>query len=282
MYFPFLGALSLASVTLLEKFLLKKKKINIKSFQVFTFLASVLVLASFVYFFWDVSSQAFETKNLIILSLVILFSVFANLLSFYSLKWEKVTSLEPARMLEPLFVILLAILFGLFIPHIYEKNYGVIIPAVIAGCALVFSHIEKHHLRFNKYFVAAVFGSLFFALELILTKMILGYYTPISFYFFRCVGILLISWIIFRPKFSELDKKNSPLILLTGALWVVYRIVVYYGYLKLGIIFTTLLIMLSPVLIYLFAWKFMNEKPSWRNLVAAAVIVGCVLYATLV
>ncbi len=281
-YFPVLGALALASGTILERIVLKKRKIEVKSYQTLSFLAIVLAILPFVYFFWKLDSSALELKNILIFALVILFSIIANLFVFYSMKWEKITNIEPAKILEPLFVVLFALLFSFFISkELYESNTKIIIPAVIAGLALIFSHVKRHHLSFNKYFIAAILGSFFFALELVISKLILDLYSPVTFYFLRCLFILIICFLIFRPKFSKLNKKVSFEILITGAIWVVYRIVVYYGYLKLGVTFTTLLMMLGPLFIYLFAHKFLKEKLSWRNIVASIVIVGCVLYAVL-
>ncbi|MFH1787690.1 MAG: DMT family transporter [archaeon] len=280
-YLPVIGALALASGTVLEKIVLKQKKVGIKLYQTAGFLAIVIGMLPLIYFFWKVDATAFELKNIIIFSLVILFSIIANLFTFYSMKWEKISNLEPAKILEPLFVIFLAILFSFFVEGLYERNIKIIIPALIAGSALIFSHIKKDHLDFNKYFIAAIFGSFFFALELVITRLVLDYYSPISFYFLRCLTIFLISFILFKPKFSELNKDVKIKIFLTGLIWVVYRVLVYYGYLKIGVIFTTLIIMLGPIFIYLFAWKFLKEKINWRNIIASIIIVGCVLYAIL-
>jgi len=280
-YFPVLGALALATGTIMEKMVLRKRKISITTYQTAGFLAIVLVMLPFIYFFWKMDSLAFEPKNILIFSFVILFSIAANLLAFYSLKWEKINNIEPARILEPLFVILLAIVFSFFAAELYERNLKIIIPALIAGAALIFSHIKKHHLHFNKYFIAAILGSFFFALELVISRLILDFYSPVTFYFLRCSAIFLISFALFRPKFSNLNKKVRFEILAIGIVWFVYRIIVYYGYLNFGVVFTTLMLMLGPIFIYLFAWKFLKEKLNWRNIVAAFVIVGCVLYGVL-
>ena len=61
-----------------------------------------------------------------------------------------------------------------------------------------------------------------------------------------------------------------------------YRIIVYYGYLTLGFIFTTLMIMLGPIFVYTFARIFLKEKLTWRNIIASAIIIACVLYALLI
>jgi len=281
-YIPILGALALAAGTIIQKKILNLKKIDIKFYQTAEFSAIVLAMLPFIYFFWKMDSQALEFKNIFIFGLVIIFSIVANLFLFYSMKWEKVTNLEPAKILEPLFVIILAIFFSFFIDSkLYERNLKVIIPALIAGLALIFSHIKKHHLKFNRYFIAAILASFFFALELIISRLILDFYSPITFYFIRCSSIFLISLILFKSNFKILDKKLIKHLIIIGVIWTVYRIVIYWGYTNLGVIFTTLVIMLGPIFIYIFAWKFLKEKINWKNIVASIIIIACVVYAIL-
>jgi len=280
-YIPIIGALALATGTILQRFVLRRKKIDIKLYQVLEFLAIVIVLLPFLYFFWKLDAEALQLKNIVIFGSVIIFSIIANLFTFYSMKGEKVSNLEPAKILEPLLVIILAIVFSFFFENLYERNLKVVIPAIIAGAALIFSHIKKHHLSFNKYFLAAMIGSFFFALELVITRLILDFYSPISFYFLRSSAVLLISLAIFRPKLKQANKTVRLQIFITGLVWVAYRVLIYYGYLNLGVIFTTLLIMLGPIFIYAFAHIFLKEKIKLRNIIAALVIIGCILYATL-
>jgi drug/metabolite transporter (DMT)-like permease len=278
---PILGSLALASGTLLEKLVLMKRKINIKVYQTLVFTATCISMIPFIYFFWKVSSEAFTLINIGLFILVIFFSLLANLFTFYSMKWEKLSRLEPAKITEPIFVVLLAIIFSfMFDSGLYERNFNVIIPSLIAGGALIFAHIKKHHLDFNKYFIAALLGSFFFAVELVISRLILDYYSPISFYFLRCLFIVLASLIFLRPKiFNNLNGKVTLEIFITGALWFIYRVAVYYGYIFLGIVSTTLITMLSPVFIYTFARIFLKEKISWKNILASIIIVGCVIYA---
>jgi len=281
-YFPILGALALASGTILQKIVLKRKHIGIKFYQAAEFLAIVVTMLPLLYFFWRIDSQAFDMKNLFIFFLVIVFSIAANLFTYYSMKWEKVSNIEPAKILEPLFVIILAIFFSYIVDSgLFDRKLNIIIPALIAGAALVFSHIEKHHLRFNKYFIAAVLGSFFFALELVVSRLILDYYSPITFYFLRCASIFVISIVAFRPKLTKTKTKIKFQIMITGILWVAFRVIVYYGYINLGVIFTTLMVMLGPVFIYLFAYLFLKEKLKPKNLIAALIIIGSVIYATI-
>src|SRR3989338_109772 len=253
-YLPVFGAMALAGGTILERIVLRIKKVDIKLYQTASFLAIVIGLLPLLYFFWRMDSMALSGKNIFLFVLVVFFSIIANLLVFYSLKWEKVGNLEPARVLEPLFVILLAIIFSFFAENLYERNFKIIIPALVAALALLFTHIRRHHLKFNPYFVAAVFGSFFFAVELVISRLILDLYSPVTFYFLRVSSIFLLSLLIFRPDFKKLNTKVRWQIFSTGFIWMIYRIIVYYGYLNVGVIFTTLLLMLGPIFIYAMAY----------------------------
>jgi drug/metabolite transporter (DMT)-like permease len=278
---PILGALASGAGTVLEKAILKHKKIGIKLYQITGFLAIVLVMIPLLFFFWKVDAGALSTKNVLLFLGVAISATIANFLVFYGEKGEKITNLEPAKIMEPLFVILLAIIFSFFIEGIGERNPKIIIPAFIAGIALIFPHIKKEHLRFNKYMTAAIFGNFFFALELVLSKLILEFYSPITFYFLRCLFILIISLILFKPNFKALNGKISLMILIVGVLFVIYRVATYYGYMYYGIMFTTLIIMISPLFVYLLANKFLKEKLNWKNIISAIIIIACVLYAVL-
>lgn len=270
------GALSEAAGTVLEKNILRKRKIDFRDYQVYSFLAITLLTIPLLLFFWHLSPEALNLKNIFILLFVITCSIIANLFVFYSLKWEKITELEPLRLFQPLFVILLA-----FILYSSERQnpYQIIIAALIASLALIFSHIKKHHLKLNKYMVSALLGSLFFAIELVVSKYLLSYYNGITFYFIRCSLIFIISLLIFKSKPSSIDKKSWIYVVLVAGIWVFYRTLVYYGYMHFSVIFTTLLFVLSATLIYLFAVIFLKEKITWRNIIASIVILACVAYA---
>lgn len=281
-YLPFIGAVANSFGIIWQRVILVKKKVDIKTFQVLAFFAVSLLFLPFIYFFFHISPEALTTKNIILFLFVILFSIIGNLMLFYSIKGERISSLEPALALEPLFTVILAVIASFFFIELFERKIHIIIPAFIAGIALVLSHIKRHHLNFDKYFTAAIIASLFFSMELIFSRFILNYYTPLTFYFLRCLGIFIISLIIFRPKFSSVSKKIKLEILGIAFLWIVFRVVVYYGYIHLGVVFTTLIVMLSPILVYFLAWTILKEKIRWQDLVTAMIVVGCVVYAVLI
>jgi len=274
---PFLGAASFGISTLLEKIVLKDRKVNLESFVVAVFLSSVLIMIPLVFFLGKIGEGAFSFLNIFLFVLVIGFSIIANLLGFYAIRWEKLTHLEPVRLLEPLFVVILAFIF-----FKSERDLRVIIPAFIAGLTLVLSHVKKHHLDFNKYILAGIASGFFYALELLISNHLLLFYSPIALYFIRGLGVLVFLSLLFKPSLKSAFTKNEKImVFLTGGLWVAYRVITYYGYLKWGMIFTTLILMLAPLFVYLLAWKFLKEKLEFRNILATIIILCCVIYVVI-
>jgi drug/metabolite transporter (DMT)-like permease len=273
-YIPIIGSILEAGGMIIEKKILRKKSVNYKNYTVFGFLAIVLIMIPFLYFFWNIKQPAFELKNLVLFFLVVISALIANLLTFYSLKRENLTELEPIRLMQPLFTILLAVLI-----FSSERNWKIVILAIIASLTLIASHIKKSHWVYDKYIIAMLFGSLFFAIELVLSKFILEYYSSFTFYFLRCLIILLITLAIFKTNLKSIGKKNEIMIMIVGIMWIIYRILLYYGYEIYGLVFTTILFILTPVFIYTFARIFLKEKLKLRNIIATIIIIACVVAA---
>lgn len=277
-YIPIIGAILEGAGMTIEKKILRKHNIDYKNYTVYGFLALVITMLPLVYFLWSIKPEAYDLKNILIFLTVIFFSLMANLLIFYSLKREELTEIEPIRLMQPLFTILLAFIFSFFFAsYSSEKNFIILGLALIASVSLIASHIKKQHLSYNKHMIAALLGSFFFAVELVISRAILPYYSSLTFYFLRCLFIFLITAVIFQPNITSIQTKTKILILITGAIWVAYRLILYYGYLRYGVIFTTILFILAPVFIFLFARIFLKEKLSWKNIVSSIIIVACVV-----
>jgi drug/metabolite transporter (DMT)-like permease len=276
-YLPFIGSFLEAAGMTIEKIMLRKKSLNFKNYTVYGFLAITLIMLPFLFFFWNIKPEAYTIKNIFLMIFIIFSALAANLLTYYALKKEDLTAMEPIRLMQPLLTILLAVL----IYSSERTNPLTIVLALAASLTLVLSHIKKHHLKYDKYILAALLGSLFFSIELVASKPLLQYYDSITFYFIRCLAILIITAIAFRPKL-KIENKLKLTILLTSSMWIIYRIILYYGYNSMGIVFTTILFILTPVFTYLFAAIFLKEKITLRNIIATIIIIACVAGAILV
>lgn len=274
-YLPIIGAFLEAAGMILEKKVLRHRKVDYRNYTAYGFLAIVLVMSPFLYFFWRLDAGAFSQGALGLFALVVVASVLANLLIFYSLKRENLTEFEPIWLMQPFFTILLA-----FILYPAERNWVVVGLALVASITLVVSHIEKHHLKLDRYVLAALAGGFLFSVELVASRPILEYYSGFTLYFVRCLFICAIAFMMYRPGARFLKNKSVAwMTVAIGVMWVVYRLIIYQGYMTLGIVFTTVLFILSPVLIFLFAVIFLKEKPTVKQIVSTAIILICVALA---
>jgi drug/metabolite transporter (DMT)-like permease len=272
-----LAAASFAYSSILEKEILRERKVNSKHFIIAVFAISSVIMLPLLYFFGNIGPEAYKPVNIFLIFILIFFAIMANILIFFAVKWEKINKLEPMKLLEPIFVILLAFIF-----FESERNPIVIVPAIIASLALLISHIRKHHLVFNKYSIAAILGSLCYALEAMVAKILLEFYSPLSLYFTRAIFVFLFALIIFRSNpLKELGKKERIITVFIGSMWVLYRVIVYFGYQSWGLVFTTLTLFIAHIMVYIFAALVLKEKILKRNIFAAIVILACVAYINL-
>ena len=282
-YIPILGAFLEATGMLIEKKTLKKKNINYKNYSIYSFFVIVVMMIPFLFFFWRLDPGAFKLTNLLIFFAISIIALIANLLIFYSLKRETLSEFEPIVLMQPLFTILIAFILSFFISaYSNENNPLILILALIACISLIAAHIKKHHLVYNKYILAALLGGFLFAVELVLSKMILPYYSSWTFYFLRCVVILIIASLIFKPSFKKIDKQSHYFTWIVSLIWIVYRAILYWGYGSLGIIYTTMILsLLSPILVFIFARIFLKEKLTLKHMISAIIIVLCIVAAIL-
>jgi drug/metabolite transporter (DMT)-like permease len=277
--FPFIGAISNAASEVLERTSLKKRKLKVSDYQVTIFLFTVLLMIPGLFFFWKFDNAIFNLTNILIFLGVIALAVLANYLFFLGFKKGALGKLESARITEYLFSILLAFFLSFLIPEIYQSTPKILIPSLIAGITLVLTHIKKHHLKFSSPYKFVLMASFLFALETVISKLILGYFSSYTFYFIRSVFVLIISLIIFKPKLkNSVDKKISIRIFFTAFTWIITRVALYYGYINLGIEKTILIMMSTPVMIYFVSWFYLKEKITWKNIVSGGVITLCIIY----
>lgn len=270
-----IGALLEAVGTVFEKKTLKNRFLNYKNYNSIVFLLVFLVALPFAVLTWRIDPGAFSYINLAIFFGIVVISFFANALVIYALKKEDIKEFEPIWLLQPFFTILLAVII-----FEAERNYTIIVLAFIASLALIASHIKKHHLSFDKYAIAVLLAGLLFSIELIMSKFILQYYSPFTFYAIRCFFITILFFAVFRSKIDKgIDGKLGIKLIGVAFIWVFYRVLLYISYEAQGVVFSTLLFVLSPIFMLVLASIMLKEKMTKRQLFFNSIILVCVALA---
>ena len=302
-FLPFIAAIISAGNTLFEKTIFDRKRKRYKLYVPFLFLFSFIILIVFLYpFLGRIEPEAFIPLFLFLLLSTVFLAAVGNLLYYRGFQSEGLSEIQPFVVSSPLLTIVIA---SIIYPD--ERNWKVLILALIAATALIVSHIEKQHIKFNKgilFIMSAVFVG---AIETNIVKELLYFYSPVALYTVRTGFVALILFIIIKPL-SFYDSRNSFLsmvgdfvlrrkkngvimkiwketnkLILVSAMWVSIMILVYYGYQAMGVVYTVLIMMMVPVLVVFGSRFILKEKRlRKRDVVALVIVLTCVVLAQII
>jgi hypothetical protein len=273
--FPLISTVAQASGVILDKIILTKRRVAFHVFVPLLFLFIFLVTAAFYPFLGIISPDFFELKNIALFMIMIIVAIIWNYFYYKGIESEKIQQFELILMFQPLLTIFLASVFlrG-------ENNIHVEIAAFLAAIFLIFAQTKKHHLNLADGAVLMIFAVVFMSIELILIDLVLNFCSPIALYAIRTGIIFLVFYFIYRPKIFQVAKTNHLLILANAILGATQMVAKFYGFETYGVVYTSLILILAPLLIYLSSVYFFHEKLHLRTAICALAIFACIVYAT--
>lgn len=275
---PFVAAISDALGLTLEKIALGKNKMAVSLYLPLLFLFIFVVSAVLTPFLGAFDyNLVFQTKYVVYFILMILLAVTWNYLSAQSIQKERLHEHEMILMLQPGAIILLASVFSPV-----HTDTKVLIASLVAALFLIISRIKRGHFDFSQYSLNMVIAVFLMAVESLVINELLKAYSPVSLYALRTGFVFLFYLIYFRPKFYEESKENYRLVFGSALLGTICMIARFYGYKDLGIVPTTVVLIISPVLLYLISARYFKEKLNLRTILSFVVILGCIAYVTFI
>lgn len=274
---PFLAVVADVSGKVLEKIALSRKRMAINTYLPLLFLLLFFVSSLLSPIFGAIDrSLVFQMKYLLLLVLMIVLAVVWNILSASSMQKEKLYEHEMILMLSPALTIILASIFN---PADFDlKIFGA---AMVAAIFLIVARLEKGYIKFNQYTYNMLVAIVLQSFEAIVINALLQkVYSPVSLYAFRTGFVFLFYLIYFRPHFNLISRDNFKLTLYSAFLGALCMILRFYGYKDLGIIQTTLILIVSPVFLYLISARYFHERIGLKAKISAGIILLCIAYAT--
>ena len=274
---PFLAAIGNVFGVIVDKIALSRERIPLDVFQTFLFLFLCFFTAIFVPFLGKINfSLAFSNTYLLIFVMMVATAIVWNIFYYKGLQKESLNEFELIIIMTPLMTTFLA---GLFL--VEERNWTVIQASVVASLALILSHLRRRHLVFSRHSLGLIICVFLISLEMIFQKLLLKVYPPASLYFLRTLVIFIFFYILWRPKISKISLKSHGLIIASAAAGAMQMILKFYGFGIFGIVYTTLIMTLAPILVYFASAFIFKEKLAKRTIIAATVILACIVWATL-
>ena len=260
---------------LLERYILDKKQVSWKKNLNIGFITISLFMLIGSPFFFKYNPLYLSKTNIIYLAVVIFLSVVCNSLLFFGLKHTKVNEAEPLILTSWIFTIISA---AIIYPD--ERNTIGIALAIIASGSVLLSHLKKHHLQLDRYAFCILLSAFLISIHDLFAKKLLTVYDPYSFYFIRCVlcsVIFLFMYRIFVREKSRISKATLMLILFANVAVIARYVFMYWSYKINGLVYTSLLMCLAPVIILVGSFVFLKEEIKPKNIAASVIIVACVV-----
>jgi drug/metabolite transporter (DMT)-like permease len=287
MLIPIIAAFVTAIGVIMDKIILSRQKVGHRQFLLLIFLF-LFIICLILYPIWGkINPRAFSLEYIGVLILMILIASICNVLFYHGIEKEKIAEVELIVMLSPLSTILIA---SLFLQT--ERNLHIFLAGIIASLALVASHLKQYHLSFDVFQKGLLLYLILYPFEVILTKSLLFLYSPLALYMVRTFGIFIFLFIWYlvlapyfkgepKPSFAKWRVKNYAWSFAIAVLAVLQMVLIYYAYVDFGVVFTTIVLTLAPIFIYLGSVVILKERLKKRIILAAVIILICIVYANL-
>ncbi|MCX6812202.1 MAG: DMT family transporter [Candidatus Berkelbacteria bacterium] len=272
----FIAAIGYAGGVVVDKVVLSRYKIPVKRFVPLLFLWLAVITAFLLPKFGVVNWQLlFTTKYILLFLAMIIVAITWNSFYYRGIQSEEIHNFEMVMLLAPLFTIVFS---EIFLPN--ERNLPLFIAGGIASIVLVASRFRHHHLQISRNTGVIVLAMLLMSLESIIIKMLLGVFSPASLYFARTSVMAIIFLIFWRPKLLAMPARCFAYIILSAAFGVVQMVLKFYGFARLGVVETTIILVLGPLLVYFFSAFYFKENLKKRDIIASAIIIATVVWVS--
>jgi len=272
------SAVASAINLVVDKVALSKQRISLGVFIslvfVFLFLFTVVLVPFLGYVNWDV---VFLPNMLFLLLLMIVIAIAWNVLFYQSVQREAVHEHELIVMTAPLVTILLA---AVFFPE--EFDLRIFFLGILASVTLLVARFERHHLTMNKTSYNLFLAVILMSVESIIIRELLYSYSPVALYAVRTFFIAWFFLLYYRPRYHQVPGGHWGIIVLSGLIGAITMLTRFYAFEALGIIHTTIIAVLAPIIVFLASWEILHERIKARIIFASVVILVCVTAATLI
>ena len=276
MLLAFISAIASAGSVIVDKWLLTRERLSIGTMLSIGFFLVAGITLLLTPFFgaidWDL---ALLPNSLFLLFIMVILAMAWNVLYYQGLQKQKVHDHELMMMLAPVLTILLAAIF-----YQEELDMRVFWLAIVASVTLLFAKGQKEHFFLNQNSYNTFLAVVLLSAESIVIRELLFSYTPVALYAVRTIVLAVFFMLYYRPRSSQMSIRHWWMIAGSALLGVILMLTRYYSFAETGIIYTMLVLVISPMIVYFASWEMLHEKIRPRILIAAVVILTCVTLAT--
>jgi drug/metabolite transporter (DMT)-like permease len=225
-------------------------------------------------FFLQYSTEMFEWYNILFLIALLLSAIVYNICNFKGMKYSQVDSAQPLILMAWVFSIFFA-----FVIYPAERHIVDFILALVAVASLFFS---TKITQLDKGSMYLLIGSFFVGVHSLFVKELVPVYGPYLLYFVRAILIFSILYFWFRAPRSLLRKDVLLYCAIFAGIVIVQNVLLYTSYVRIGIVHTSLILTLAPVVALTASVLFLKERLHLSKVLSALVITACIATSILI
>lgn len=254
--YPVFSAILQASSFTLDKVILSIRRINYKTYTAISFpLLFLIDLVIFLIIRPPLDMSLFLGRQGLLLAVTIVLIIGTNLFYYRALKDDYLSELQPISLLNEVPILIVTSL--LFTD---ERNFFILIPALVASLAVVWSHWNHHHMVIKKHTLPFLIWLMVAApIMAVLGKMLLVSWHPVSLELVRDGAMALVLGPIFASSVKKVSSRAWLLLLATNILSACGWILFFTSYKLSGVVYTVLIFSLQPLLVYFASVVFLKE-----------------------
>ncbi len=275
-----LASLGYAGGVLIDKYELSRRHFPLSTylpllFAMLAFVTGVIMVAvpSTISFTSSAGNGRYVLAFLVMIALATAWNIFY----YRGLKRETVQEFDLILLVEPLATVALASIF-----FVQERNAIRLLLALIAAIMLLVAHMRRRRLMLDSFARGLLIAVFLMSLEVLVIRILLDVYSPVLLYFLRTLALSAVFFLIYRPPLQHLRKADLAIILVVALFGVLQMVARFFGYAAGGVVLTTLLLLLGPVLVESVSLFFLKERMTHKTALAFMVILLCVYYASVI
>ncbi len=275
MFYALGSALANIFATTINKHLLSREKMNINSFSAWLFIFLFLVTAITLPWLGWVDTEKIFSQYYVFLFLVMIFLASVWNYFFYNcLEKDSLADFQVIAIIQPLLTITLSM-----IVFSEERSDKVIIATLIAGAALIISHLKRWKIENFAVTIPLFFAILLSSIESLYHKELLDAFSPAALYFARTGVVAIIFISTGLNQMFKVSKSNLYQTLIIAIFAVATVVLSFYGYQTIGIARTSMIMLLYPIGATILSVYLLKERIKRRKVIALVVITACIVYA---
>lgn len=274
---PIFAAILEAGADTLDKTILSIRRLDFRSYLGISFPISFFILLIVFFIFRPplLESTLYANYLWALLILSILISIGNNFFWYRALKYDGLGEMETFGVLSSLPIIIFA---GVIFRD--ERNFYILIPALVATAAIIWSHWNRRHFKIARFTGIFLLWSIFVTpIGEAVLKTLLQTWNPVSLDMIRSGGVALALTPFYYKYDTKVSLNNFGLLVLTNILttsgWLLY----FFSYKYFGIVYTVLIYSLQPLLAYFAALFWLKESINRKKIIAFAIVLLSIIAA---